>query len=118
MVDGTGFTGNVTFVAQGDIEMSGTGITLTAFSNNLIAFSNSTHGDSGLGYCASPEAVSMGSTDWQLNGNIYAPNGCISAGSGSAFNVNGSLVGKDVNLHVDGTINSGGALVGNYYLNN
>jgi hypothetical protein len=60
----------------------------------------------------------MGSSTWTLNGSLYAPNGCISAGGGgSNFNVNGSIIGYEVNTAFGGTVDSGGGGGGGaYYL--
>ena len=115
---GTGVSGTVTFVSVGILNASGTGINLTAApgGHGLVAYSASNAGDTGTGFCSFPEAISFGSTDWTINGSLYAPNGCISIG-GTNINVTGSLVGNDVNIHGGITINSaGGGGGGAYYL--
>ena len=114
---GTNVTGTVSFIAGGKINASGTGINLTAApgAHGLVAFSNSNLGDTGTGGCTFPEAVSFGSTDWTLNGSVYAPQGCISIG-GTNIQVNGSLIGNDVNVHGGITVNSNSGGGGSYYL--
>lgn len=114
---GTNITGAITMVAVGNINGSGTGITLSPAANGhgLVAFSNSTAGDGGSSGCVYPEAISFGSTDWTINGNVYSPRGCISIG-GTNVNITGSLVGLDVDAHGDISINSTTGGGGGYYL--
>lgn len=113
----TNVNGNVTFVATGNINVSGTNITFNPAPNGhgLVAFSESNAGDGGAAGCVFPEAISFGSTNWTITGNIYAPNGCISMG-GTNVDIGGSLIGLDVDLHgtigVDSTAGGGGG----YYL--
>ncbi|HEX3904761.1 MAG TPA: hypothetical protein VH853_18140 [Polyangia bacterium] len=118
-LNGASITGTVTLVAYGTIEVSGTDISLTAApgGDNLVAFSESNSGSTNN--CTSPaNAIQMGSSTWTLNGSLYAPNGCISAGGGgSNFNVNGSIIGYEVNTAFGGTVDSGGGGGGGaYYL--
>jgi hypothetical protein len=114
---GTNVSGSITMVAAGNINGSGTGITLSPAPNGhgLVAFSNSTAGDGGSSGCVYPEAISFGSTDWTVDGNVYAPKGCISIG-GTNVDVTGSLVGLDVDAHGDISVNSTTGGVGGYYL--
>jgi Flp pilus assembly protein TadG len=119
LLNGSFITGTVTLVAYGTIELSGTDFNLTAApgGDNLVAFSMSNSGSTNN--CTSPaNAIQIGSSNWTINGSLYAPAGCISAGGGGGFNLNGSLIGYEVNTSFDGTINPGGAAgAGNFYLN-
>jgi hypothetical protein len=116
---GSSITGTVSFVAAGIVNLSGTDIHLTAApgAHGLVVYSDSPAGDDNIsGYCAFPEAISIGSSTWTLAGSLYAPHGCISIG-GTGVSVAGSLIGGDVNIHGDITVNSGaGGAGGGYYL--
>ncbi len=118
LLNGTSITGTITMVAMGTIEASGTNFNLTAApnGNGLIAFSMSNSGSTNN--CLSPtNAIQMGTSTWTLNGSLYAPAGCISAGGGgSSFNINGSIIGYEVFTSLGGTIDSTTGGGGNYYL--
>jgi hypothetical protein len=86
-LNGSNITGNVTFVCDGPIQISGQALNLSSYSNGVFLFTTST---------ANP-AVVMGSTNLTWQGAIFAPNGTINI-SGTQFSVSGSIIGKDVFL--------------------
>ena len=86
-LNGSNISGNVTFVATGQIQISGQTLNLTAYKNNTFLYTSSN---------GNP-AIVMGSYDLHWTGDIYAPNGLINI-SGTQFTVGGGIIGKDVQL--------------------
>lgn len=58
--------------------------------DGIVAYSSAT------GDCSSGQQILLGSQGFVINGSLYAPNGCVRAGSQGIVTINGSLVGKDV----------------------
>jgi hypothetical protein len=93
-IDFTGgafITGTVTMVSSGQINISGSSVTLTAYSNGIIAYTSKTSD------CISNQAINIGSDSITMNGSFYAPNGCINP-SGTTIKIYGSLIGNEVQL--------------------
>jgi len=79
--------GNVTFVTDGDISMSGNDSSLTAFSNGVVLYTSSTDGN----------AIKISGSDGSFGGIMYAPNGSIDL-AGSGMNIQGSVIGNEIKL--------------------
>lgn len=102
-------------IAVGTVEMSGTSFTIGPNPNGLGMLAMSLSAD-GAGACGGPFAIGMGTSGWNVSGNVYAPNGCVNVG-GSDININGSIVSHDMNISISGGgISSTGAGAGNYFL--
>ena len=104
-LNGSHISGNVTFVADGVIQISGQYLNLTSFSNGVFLYTSSS---------ANP-AVVMGSQNLTWTGAIFAPNGLINI-SGTTFTITGSIIGKDVQLGATGWnfTGSAGTSIGPY----
>lgn len=102
---GDDITGNVTFAAMGNINLSGSDWVLTAFHpSDILMYSESSTG---------PTQIDISMTDGSLTGIFYSPNGDISyQGQGTGV-VNGSLVGQNVAVGGNGLSINAGALNGN-----
>ncbi|HVT07127.1 MAG TPA: pilus assembly protein TadG-related protein [Polyangia bacterium] len=108
---GSFLNGTVTFVTPGRITISSATVNLTAYSNGILAYAGATSD------CYTNQAINVGSGSITINGSFDAPNGCVNA-SGSVLNVNGSLVGNEVQFGVGGasTINAGAGTGSGYFL--
>lgn len=108
---GSYLNGNVTFVTPGRITISSATVNLTAFSNGIIAYAGA------ISDCYTNQAINVGSGSISITGSFDAPNGCVNA-SGTALNINGSLVGNEVQFGVgtNSTINAAGGGGANYWI--
>jgi Flp pilus assembly protein TadG len=85
---------NVSFIAHGIITLqSNADSTITAnpaMPDGIVAYT------SAAGTCGSGQQILLGSQGFVINGSLYAPNGCVRAGSQGIVTINGSIIGKDV----------------------
>jgi Flp pilus assembly protein TadG len=95
-------TAQVTLVAGGKIEMSGSNVNLTPYHGDLLAYSNSNAGCGSLG-------ISMGGSTNTWKGTVYAPGAMIEYSGSTNSSVTGSLIGLHVRLNgSSSTFNYGG----------
>jgi hypothetical protein len=95
-------TADVTLVAGGMIDFSGSDQTLRPAHGDLLAFSNSNKGCNNLGV-----KMAGSNNDWQ--GTVFAPNSMIEYSGSTNSSVTGSLIGLHVRLNGSNTvINYGG----------
>jgi hypothetical protein len=89
----TGAANTLTLVAKGQINISGTGGTVTAAAggSGFVAYSTANLD------CPASQAINIGTSTITLNGNFYAPSGCINF-SGDRMTINGALIGEDVQI--------------------
>jgi hypothetical protein len=92
----------VTFIALGDITMgdnSPSSITPDpSMPFGIVAYSAAAD-DCGSG----GQSINVGFQTFDIEGSIYAPNGCINAGANTNITVNGSLIAKSVQIGAGGT---------------
>ena len=111
---GTAINLNLTLVARGQINISGTLGTMTARSNGLVAYSAAAVD------CPASQAINIGNAQITMNGSFYAPNGCLNLNA-DAMTINGALIGKSVQIQAGSAstvTGPGGASSGNSYLLN
>ncbi|HVY36855.1 MAG TPA: TadE/TadG family type IV pilus assembly protein [Polyangia bacterium] len=108
---GSFLNGTVTFVTPGRITISSATVNLTAYSNGILAYAGAASD------CYTNQAINVGSGSITINGSFDAPNGCVNA-SGSVLNVNGSLVGNEVQFGAGmaSTIDAGGGGGAGYWM--
>ena len=87
---------DVTLVAEGFIEVSGSNQTLNPFVDGLLAFGGIQY--TGIDRC-DKFAVNMGGSTNDWNGIIYGPHGMIEMNGSSNTAVTGSLIGWSVRLN-------------------
>jgi hypothetical protein len=94
-----GATGEVTIVAEGTIELSGSSNQdLTPYVDGLLLFSDEEFGSGSK--CSKPVIKLAGSNhDW--SGIVYAPNGLIQMSGASNSSLCGTLIGFTINLSGD-----------------
>ena len=84
---GDDITGNVTFVAGGNVTISGSDHVLTAYhESGILVYSDS----------SSPQAINASGSGGDWTGTLYAPNGHLSVSGQSSHTINGSLIGNTV----------------------
>ena len=83
-LSGSNIRGTFTIVAEGTISISGSGLNCTAYSGDLLFFSNGT-------------SLSISGSNSTLGGIIYVPKGQINI-SGSGSKISGSLFGDRIAL--------------------
>jgi hypothetical protein len=81
-------TGNVTFVAGYQVELSGSNFNLTAYRNSVLAFA--------LGNFDNALKLNGSGGSWQ--GLLYAPNGWAELSGGSNLSISGGIVAERVKL--------------------
>lgn len=89
---------NVTFIATGRVQLgANNGATLTPApgspGNIIIYTTNNTS-------CGAGQSVNIGFNNFNFNGSVYAPNGCIRAG-GKNMRFTGSMVAAELFLAPD-----------------
>jgi len=90
-VNGSNISGNVTFVADGVIQINGNSLNFTAYQNNVWLYSSYAPAS------ASTSAIQVGNDSLTWTGDVYAPNGLITA-NGTGDNITGSIIGKYVGI--------------------
>ena len=99
-LNGSNLSGNVTLVSNGQIQVSGNNMNLSAYSNGVALYTTSNV----LTSATAP--IMMGVSTMQLTGTIYAPNGHMNL-SGSDWTINGSLIGYEIEFGTSNwTVNS------------
>lgn len=88
-LNGSNISGNVTFVSDGPIQINGQSLNLTAYKNNVWLYTSAT--------TTSSNAIQLGSQDLTWTGAVFAPNGLIAA-NGTNFNINGSIIGNNIQI--------------------
>lgn len=96
---GSGHYGNVTVVAEGTVDISGSGCTYTHYCDGLLVFSN--YERSGNPKCTSATCNVSGSGGL-YRGVVYVPKGLISYSGSGQFVSWGSLIGWDVDISGSG----------------
>jgi Flp pilus assembly protein TadG len=98
-ISGSGNTGHITIVAQGTVDISGSGQTLQQYCDGLLAFSN--YERNGTPKCTTA-VMNVSGSGGLYRGVIFAPKGQISySGSGQLISW-GSLVGWAVDISGSG----------------
>ena len=85
-LSGQGITGNVTLVAADEVKISGSDFNLTAYFEDVLAFSAASHGS----------AIDMSGSGGSWTGLIYAPDGAIKLQGSDNLSVSGSIVADQV----------------------
>ena len=109
---GASTTLKVTLVAKGQITISGTDGTLTAFANGFIAYSTAALD------CPASQAINAGNSGITFKGSFYAPNGCLNLNA-ATMTIEGALIAKAVQIQggLTSTITGpSGASTGDAYL--
>ena len=90
---GDDITGNVTFVAAGNVTISGSDHVLTAFhQSGILVYSDS----------SSVQAINASGSGGTWTGTLYAPNGHLDVSGQSNHDINGSLVADTVSVNGNG----------------
>jgi hypothetical protein len=87
-LSGAGLRGTVTIVATGNIELTGAGNMVTAYSDGLLFFANA----------GGNNAVKIAGAGTTWRGVIYAPNGEIATHGAGLGTLHGSLIGRAVTI--------------------
>jgi|SRR6185312_9843510 len=114
---GSTITGTaVTVLATGPIMVSGPGLDITgtaAGAHNIAFFSTASTPD------CTTQAINLGFPGGELDGDVYAPNGCFQI-SGGSYTLNGSIAAKEVqygagtNWTINADTTAGGGKIGLY----
>ena len=89
---GSDVTGNVTLVAQGEIDIGGSNFNLTPRENNVFLFAGSTNSS----------ALNVIGTGGSWEGFLYAPDGGITLSGSAGANFNASIIGNQVTISGSG----------------
>ena len=104
-LSGQGISGNVTLVAADEVKISGSDFNLTAYYEDILAFSAASHGS----------AIDMSGSGGSWTGLIYAPDGAVKLQGSDNLSVSGSIVADQVIISGSGfSITAGGAGVATY----
>ena len=90
-LSGSYISGNVTFIADGPIQINGNNLNMTAYSNNVFLYSS---------YAPASmytNVIQVGNDSLTWTGDVYAPGGLIAA-NGQNDTITGSIVGKYVQI--------------------
>ena len=88
VLSGQDITGNVTLVAMDEVKISGSDFDLTAYFENILAFSGASHN----------QAMDMAGSGGSWTGLFYAPNGGINLQGSSNITLNTSLIGDKIKV--------------------
>ncbi len=98
-LSGSDISGNVTFITDGKIDLSGSNFTMTPYSKNVLLFSTN-NGD---------DAVKLAGSGGNWQGYQYAPNGSIELSGSGNQSIKGSIIankvkfsGSDLSIIADG----------------
>jgi hypothetical protein len=94
-IKGRYINGTVTFVAEGEIHFTGPDQDLSAYIDDLLAFS-AMERDTGVAKCTTP-VIQFSLCCGVYNGTSYAPYGNINV-SGEGIQINGALIGYSISL--------------------
>jgi len=98
-ISGSNISGNITLVSDGYVQINGNNTPITAYKSNVLAYTSYTP--------SSGSAIQFGNDSLTWTGDIFAPNGLISA-NGTGDNITGSIVGKYVQIGATNwTMNTG-----------
>jgi hypothetical protein len=102
VIGDSSLTAEVTLVAGGEIDISGSNVNLSPYHGDLLAFSNSNAGCDNTG-------IKMGGSTNKWVGTVYAPNAMIEYSGSVNSSVTGSLIGLHVRLNGSSSVfNYGG----------
>lgn len=90
-VNGSNLRGNVTFIADGPIQINGNSLNFTAFQNNVWLYSSYSPAS------MYTNVIQVGNDSLTWTGDVFAPNGLIAA-NGTGDNITGSIIGKYVQI--------------------
>ncbi len=85
-LSGQGISGNVTLVAADEVKISGSDFNLTAYYEDILAFSAASHGS----------AIDMSGSGGSWAGTILAPDGTVKFQGSDNLSVSGSIVADRV----------------------
>ena len=91
----------VSFIALGDLVLGDDGTSslsaAAGMPDNIVAYSAAATD------CSAGEAINVGFNTFNIQGSMYAPNGCINVGDNGGLTVNGSLIAKSLQIGANGT---------------
>ena len=100
-VNASNISGNVTFIADGPIQINGNSLNFTAYSNNVWLYSSYSPAS------MYTNVMQVGNDSLTWTGDVFAPNGLIAA-NGTGDNITGSIIGKYVQIGATNwTMNTG-----------
>jgi len=109
-VNASNISGNVTFVADGPIQINGNSLNFTAYSNNVWLYSSYSPAS------MYTNVIQVGNDSLTWTGDVFAPNGLIAA-NGTGDNITGSIIGKYVQIGATNwTMNTGAGSSATPYL--
>jgi len=101
LLNGDKISGNVTFIADGPIQINGNNLSFTAYQHNVWLYSS---------YAPASmytNVMQVGNDNLSFTGDVFAPNGLVKA-NGTGDNITGSIVGKYVNISATSWTMKGG----------